>query len=92
MGPQEAWALSILEQVVFREELAKVLYGEVVVRAIEGQQVEFLTLPVIDVDRAGSWVLGCNRQEEDASGHLNPPGGYGFPAITVAGHRPRIQR
>jgi hypothetical protein len=79
LGVQEGRLFGVLEQVIFGEELAEVLCGEAVVRAVERQQVELLTLPVIDIDRSGSRVLRSNRQEQDAPRHLNPAGGYGFP-------------
>jgi hypothetical protein len=81
LGPQKSWLFGVLEQVVFRQEGAEILRGEVVIWAIEAQQVELLTSPVIDVDRTGSRVLGCYWKKQYAIRHLNPAGGYGFPDL-----------
>jgi hypothetical protein len=76
LGLQRGQVLGVFEQVEFRQELAEVLGSEAIVRAIETQRVELLTLPAIDVDRTGcggfSGAAGCLAA-------FNPASRYGLP-------------
>src|SRR5260370_41144914 len=69
---QQGWVFGVVQEVVFGHELMEFRKGEVVIRSLEANHVQLLSLPVVDVDRARCWVLWRLLQEQDALGHFDP--------------------
>src|SRR5713101_1186553 len=69
---QQGWVFGIVQQVVLGHELMEFREGEVVIRSLEANHVQLLSLPVVDVDRARCWVLWRLLQEQDTLGHFDP--------------------